>query len=73
MMVKNHEVERLRDTVRPEFAHVVVVAVVEKVDGRSCHEIRSAIAAKTFVNQLVDFSHRFVVAVAVGPGNLGAV
>ena len=75
VVVEDYERERLGNTVGPEFAHVVVVAVVKKVDfGGGAFDFRSVLGrAGAFVHQFLDFFNGAVVAVAVGASDLGAV
>ena len=66
VMIKNYKRKRLLDHVRPDFAHVVVIPVVKKMDSACIRDARVS-------NSLADGLDRFVVAVAVRAGNTGAV
>lgn len=66
MMVEYHERKRFLDHVCPDFAHVVVIAVVEKVDSFGGFYAR---IGDLFANG----GNRVVVAVAVRARNVGAV
>ena len=65
-MVEYHKVERLLNLVRPEFAHVVVITVVEKVDAEG------VLVANAF-DLLAENGLCFVIAVTVRTVDLRAV
>ena len=58
VVVKNDKRKRFLDHVGPDFAHVVVIAVVDKVDAR-------CVVVACFVELCIDCLNRLVVAVAV--------
>ena len=66
MVVKNDKRKRFLDHVGPDFAHVVVIAVVEEVD--SARVFNACVG-----NAPADGDHRLVVAVAVRARDLGKV
>lgn len=80
MVVKYDERERFLNSVGPEFAHVMIIAVVKEMDCRHVCEIAAIFdAAFTFaasfcvVNRFVNFLDGVVVAVAVGSYDFCAV
>ena len=80
MVVKDDEREWFLNSVGPEFAHVMIIAVVKEVDCRHVCGIAAIFdAAFTFaasfcvVNRFVNFLDGVVVAVAVGSYDFRAV
>ena len=80
MVVKDDEREWFLNSVGPEFAHVMIIAVVKEVDcWHVCGIAAIFDAAFTFaasfcvVNRFVNFLDGVVVAVAVGSYDFGAV
>ena len=80
MVVEYDERERFLNSIGPEFAHVMIIAVVKEMDVRGACEIVVILdAAFTFaasfcvVNRFVNFLDGVVVAVAVGSYDFRAV
>ena len=80
MVVEYDERERFLNSIGPEFAHVMIIAVVKEMDVRGACEIVVILdAAFTFaaafgvVNQFVNFLDGVIVAVAVGSYDFRAV
>ena len=80
MVVEYDERERFLDSIGPEFAHVMIIAVVKEMDCRHVCGIAAIFdAAFTFaasfcvVNRFVNFLDGVVVAVAVGSYDFRAV
>ena len=82
MVVEYDERERFLNSVGPEFAHVMIIAVVKEVDCRHVCGIAAILdiaVAFTFVasfcviNQFVNFLDGVIVAVAVGSYDFRAV
>lgn len=82
MVVEYDEREWFLDSIGPEFAHVMIIAVVKEVDGwRACGIVAildNAVAftfavAFSVINQFIDFLDGVIVAVAVGSYDFGAV
>ena len=82
MVVEYDERERFLDSIGPEFAHVMIIAVVKEVNCRGICGIVAILdnaVAFTFavafsvINQFIDFLDGVIVAVAVGSYDFRAV
>jgi len=76
MVVEYDERERFLNSVGPEFAHVMIIAVVKEVNGwRACGIVAILDNAVAFsvINQFIDFLDGVIVAVAVGSYDFRAV
>ena len=74
MVVEYDERERFLDSIGPEFAHVMIIAIVKEVNCRGICGIAAIFdVAFCVINQFVDFLDGVVVAVAVGSYDFRAV
>jgi hypothetical protein len=74
MMVEYDEREWFLDSIGPELAHVMVIAVVKEVNGWGACGITAILdVAFCVINQFIDFLDGVIVAVAVGSYDFGAV
>lgn len=73
-MVEYDEREWFLNSVGPEFAHVMVIAVVKEVNGWGACGITAILdVAFCVINQFIDFLDGVIVAVAVGSYDFRAV
>ena len=74
MVVKYDERKRFLDSVGPELAHVMIIAVVKEVNGWGACGITAILdVAFCVINQFIDFLDGVIVAVAVGSYDFCAV